>query len=71
MSKGNRVTIPFGRLVQTPTGPHILLRTSSPLSSSFSPTLAKQSPTPQSPVRQIIVRSVQPNQQTVGKFQII
>ncbi|CAG2100825.1 unnamed protein product [Medioppia subpectinata] len=55
---GNRVAIPLGRLVQTPTGPHILLRTSTatPVSSTIPQSIVKQSP-----MRQIIVRAVTPN----------
>ena len=57
------MAIPLGRLVQTPAGPHILLRTSSgtPMSSTIPPSIIKQSQSPQNPMRQIIVRSVQPN----------
>ena len=63
MSTANRMAIPLGRLVQTPTGPHILLRTSSgtPISSTIPPSIIRQSQSPQNPMRQIIVRSVQPN----------
>lgn len=71
--KGNRVAIPLGRLVQTSTGPHILLRTSTgtPISSTLSPTttIVRQSQLTQSPMRQIIVtRTMQP---VVGKHSII
>jgi hypothetical protein len=72
--EGNRVAIPvpLGRLVQTSTGPHILLRTSTgtPISSTLSPTttIVRQSQLTQSPMRQIIVtRTMQP----VGKHSII
>jgi hypothetical protein len=56
---GNRVAIPLGRLVQTPTGPHILLRTSTgtPISSTIPQSMVSK----QSPMRQIIVRAVSPN----------
>ncbi|XP_054168303.1 helicase domino-like isoform X2 [Oppia nitens] len=57
-SSDGRVAIPVGRLVQTPTGPHILLRTSS--GTSLSSTIP-QSIVKQSPMRQIIVKAMSPN----------